>query len=144
MRKDKQPGINFEKVVLEKLNLEITPDYSFPKEGIKVDVSVKASIKLDKIQKRLRLSLEVSLFKKAENSPLRLSVLASGYFKAKDVKTLEEFSKIQASALVFPFIREIIANITMRTGYPPFLIPPTNIIDLVGKNLEKAKKQKTD
>src|SRR3989304_5863849 len=36
---------------------------------------------------------------------------------------IDEFEKAQ-EAFVFPFAREVIANLTMRSGYPPLLIPP--------------------
>lgn len=142
MRKDKQPGIDFEKIMLERINLEVTPDYLFPEKGVEVEMTVSVNAALNKPEKKLKLTLEVSLFKETKNPPLRLLVSASSYFKGKDIKTLEEFSKVQAPALVFPFVREIIANLTMRTGYPPFLVPPTNIVAFVGKKLEKTK-QKT-
>lgn len=142
MKKDKQPGIDFEKVILEKVNLEINSDFTVKNEGIPVDISFKVNRNIIKSQKLLKLSLEMSIFKETENPPLRISVLATGYFNVKrveDIKKLEAFSHVQAPALVFPFIREIIADITMRTGYPPLLIPPTNIIALAGQTNKKAK-----
>lgn len=141
MRKEKQPEINFEKVILEGVNLELTPDYHFPEEGLEVEMSVNINSEFNKSEKKLKLTLEVSLFKETPNPPFRLLVSASGYFKGKDTNTLEEFSKVQAPALIFPFIREIIANLTMRTGYPPVLIPPTNILALVGEKSKKTNKR---
>lgn len=142
MQKDKQPGINFEKVVLEKVNLEVNLNYTLKEEGIPVDISVKVGRNLIKSQRLLKLSLDVCVFKEAENPPLRVSVIATGYFSVKkdeDFKTLEEFSDVQAPALVFPFIRETIANLTMRTDYPPLLLPPTNITFLIGKTSSKKR-----
>lgn|GEM_PF-1542417 len=145
MQKDKQLRINFEKVVLEKVDLEINPNYTLKEAGIPVDISVKVTRNLIKSQKLLKLSLNVFVFKEAEDPPLRVSLIATGYFSVKkdgDFKTLEEFSQIQAPALVFPFVRETIANLTMRTDYPPLLLPPANITVLIGKTSSKKRVKK--
>lgn len=137
MKKDRQPGIDFVKIVLEKANLEVNANYSNIEEDINVELSVKVNRKLDKTKKNLIVNLEVALFKETVNPPLRVSVLAAGYFSVKndeDIESLEGFSRIQAPALIFPFIRETIANLTMRTGNPPLLIPPINILQLIGKS----------
>lgn len=142
MRRDSHPGIDFERVIIEKVNLEVNPDYQKVNEGIPVDVSFTVNRQLIESQRLLKLSLEISVFKEAKSPPLNVSVVATGYFRVKkeeDFKALEEFSHIQAPALVFPFVREIIAELTMRTGYPPLLVPPTNITVLVGKAPKKAK-----
>jgi len=143
MKKSGQPGIDFVKLILEKAILEVNPNYEQTEEDIPVDFSLTVNPKLDKARKLLKLNLEVIVFKETENPPLRVSVLAAGYFSVKkdeDIKILEEFSRIQGPALVFPFIREVIANLTMRTGYPPLLIPPMNLVSLIGKS-GKIKKR---
>jgi preprotein translocase subunit SecB len=144
MRKDNHPGIDFEKIILEKVNLETNPNYQKTEKGIPVDISFKVNRELVKSLKLLKLSFEVSLFRETSNPPFHISVLATGYFtvkRVKDIKALEEFSQIQAPALLFPFIREVIADLTMRTGYPPLLIPPTNIALLIGKTHNVTKKK---
>jgi preprotein translocase subunit SecB len=43
---------------------------------------------------------------------------------------------------MFPFVRETIADLTLKTGYPPLLLPPINIIALIGKSRNKIKTRK--
>jgi preprotein translocase subunit SecB len=137
MGKDKQPGIDFYKIIIERISFERNPDFSFPEEGLKVDIKINTNSNIDKSKKILKLSLDLYLFSETEKSPFKLSILISGYFKAKYLEKLEEFSKVQGPALLFPFAREIIADLTMRSGFPPLIIPPVNILALVGKSPKK-------
>lgn len=142
MKKSGQPGIDFVKLILEKAILEVNPNYAQIEEDFPVELSVKVKRELNKSQKLLKVNLNVSLFEGTENPPLRVSVLIAGYFSVKkdeDVGRLDEFSNIQAPAFVFPFAREVIANLTMRSGYPPLLIPPMNLVSLIGKSHKKRK-----
>jgi preprotein translocase subunit SecB len=40
---------------------------------------------------------------------------------------LEDFSRLNAPALVFPYIRETIASTSIKAGIPPVIIPPINL-----------------
>src|SRR4030042_6056052 len=101
MPEGKQPGIDFERVILEKVNLETNPSFIMKDEGLSVDMTVKVYRNLNKSKNRLKLSLDVRLFEKAKNPPLRISILATGYFSAKKREdfSLEKFSLVQAPAL---------------------------------------------
>jgi preprotein translocase subunit SecB len=50
--------------------------------------------------------------------------------------SLQEFAKANAPAYVMPYARELIANITSRSGIlPTLVIPPINIFSLIEKGL---------
>lgn len=44
--------------------------------------------------------------------------------------TLNGFCDVNAPAIIFPFIREIIANLSMKGGLQPIIIQPINFIEL--------------
>lgn len=48
---------------------------------------------------------------------------------------LENFGNINAPAIIFPFIREHLSNVSMKAGIQPILLPPVNFV-----NLAKNKK----
>lgn len=47
--------------------------------------------------------------------------------------SIEEFSNINAPAIIFPFIREHIASISVKAGLNPILLPPINFVSLAEK-----------
>lgn len=146
MKKNEQQGIIFDKIIFEKINVEINPEFK-PEDigkGLDVDISLNADGKIDKSNKTLIFKLETTLFENTENRPFNIFIKSIGFFSVKDeadIPILEEFSKINAPALMFPFVRETIADLTLKTGYPPLLLPPINIIALIGKSRNKKIKR---
>jgi preprotein translocase subunit SecB len=45
-------------------------------------------------------------------------------------ENMESVVNINCSSLLFPFLRETIADITRRAGFPPLILPPVNFINL--------------
>jgi preprotein translocase subunit SecB len=75
------------------------------------------------------LQVLVSVSSDSENQPFRFSVAWEGTFIFKDMpskENLDRIAHINCSAIVFPFVRETIADLTRRAGIPPFNLPPFN------------------
>ncbi|MCK9452687.1 MAG: protein-export chaperone SecB [Bacteroidales bacterium] len=51
--------------------------------------------------------------------------------------SLDNFANINAPAIIFPFIREHLSNVSMKAGIQPILLPPINFVELA-----KDKKKK--
>ena len=43
---------------------------------------------------------------------------------------VDAFGKINAPAIIYPFIREHLGTLTMKSGLTPFLLPPLNFVAL--------------
>ena len=56
-----------------------------------------------------------------------MKVTVEGIFAGKDYEQLKKFAKVHAIAHLFPFVREIIGNTTMKANMPPLLLPPINL-----------------
>lgn len=66
-----------------------------------------------------------------------VKVIVEVTFTGEGPEKLKRFSKFNAPAHLFPFVREIIGNTTMKANIPPLLLPPLNISVMDG-----GKKQK--
>jgi preprotein translocase subunit SecB len=149
MKKNEHQGIAFQRLILEKVNFEVNPDFSFGGEPLAVAMDVNADAFFSEDKKNLRSVLTTNIaLSGAEPSPMKILVAVAGYFSLEDGQStcvLEEFAEIQAPAMLFPFMREVVANLTMRTDFPPLLLPPANIWALLGKkNTEKSKRGKKE
>lgn len=51
---------------------------------------------------------------------------------------LESFANINAPAIIFPYIREHLSNVSMKAGIQPILLPPINFVQLA-KDKQKKK-----
>ena len=131
MDKNKQPGIKFLNVFLTKLNYEL-PKIN-PGE-FKYDVNFSDTFKIE--GKKLFFTLTVQLY---DNFKIELTGIFEA-IKGEENLELEEFAKANAAALLMPFAREIISNITSRTPLPHLLMPPINIIAIKNKAISKKKR----
>jgi preprotein translocase subunit SecB len=125
-------GINFIEITLTELNFKLNRDFKPPKDGIPVDISFKTKKFFSSDKKALYVVLSATLFQKTKNKPFVMKVSVEGTFTGKSYKELEKFSKIHAPAHLFPFVREIIGNTTMKANMPPLLLPPFNLTAMLG------------
>lgn len=58
------------------------------------------------------------------------------YYDKTSVK-VEDFAKVNAPAIIFPFVREHLANLSLRAGIPPILLPPVNFVRLSNESKNK-------
>ena len=125
-------GINFISVALIELNFKLNRDFKPPKDGIPVDISFKTKKSYSPDKKTLHVILSATLFQKAKNKPFIMKVSVEGTFAGKTYEELDKFSEIYAPAHLFPFVREIIGNTTMKANMPPLLLPPFNLTAMLG------------
>lgn len=73
-----------------------------------------------------------------------VELVYAGVFQFKDIKPhqLEYVLMVECARLLFPFARQIIAQVTTDGGYPPLNIQPIDFLDIFQKN--KLKRQETD
>jgi len=124
------PKIRFEKILLSHLSFELNKNFKLPKDGVAIDLDLNVKNNFSKDKKTLITTLTAVLFKNAENAPFNLKVIVEGEFKG-EYKNLRKFSKLNAPAHLFPFLREIISNTTMRANIPPLVLPPLNLTELL-------------
>lgn len=134
MKKNEHQGIVFDKLVLEKVNFEINPDYNFGREpfAIRMSGDIKKFLSDDKKHLKVVHHADVHL-EGVEPSPMKIYIVLAGQFSVMDEQDnnlLMEFAEVHAPTIMFPFIRETIANLTMRTDFAPLLIPPSSICAL--------------
>jgi len=93
-------------------------------------ISIAHSFIDDKKTLRLLVKIEIS----EEDSPINLAVEMGGLFEFNNqISEPEKFTKvaeINCAAIMFPFIREAIADITRRAGLAALLLPPINLVEL--------------
>lgn len=68
---------------------------------------------------------------KTKNAPFFIEVQGAGRFifeKNPDEKILHQMSNVNCPSIIFPYIRETIADITRRAGFPPVHLHPVNFM----------------
>lgn len=94
--------------------------------------------------KTLRSILSVSVSQ--EELPFHLEIEFEGLFrlnKSIPERSIQPFARINCPAILFPFIRECIADITRRAGLSPLLLPVVNFIEIVKSIKERDENKET-
>ena len=130
----KQPGIRVKRIFLKSLHFNLNEKVKIEKP-LKYSLGVDFEHALSPDNKTLIANLKVDCMKGVENPPFELVVSLVGIFEqtAQSNMQLDDYAREMASALLMPFAREIIANITSRIPLPPLLLPPINIRALIKK-----------
>ena len=79
------------------------------------------------------VTLSISESDKNNSSGIKVKITMVGAFEIDDNSQfpINQFANINAPAIIFPFIREHLASLTMKAGIsPPILLPPINFVKM--------------
>ena len=122
-----ESGFIFNRLILLESSFqrnEILSDAEKPDNSFDLNVEVATMEDGIAVSEEVKISQEINGVKQFD-----ISVKMVGVFQRKGESSLtddEEFGKINGAAIIFPFIREHVANIAMKGGLGAFLIPPVN------------------
>lgn len=117
--------------------IEYAYNSSFVYENpINVSVKSKVDVGTNVEEQKSKVSIDFSVFPDEEKTnPFKLRILMTGYFSSSgslSKQELSHLSRINGTAVLFPFLRSAIVNITSQANIQPLLLP---LID-VNKFLE--------
>ena len=126
--------INFVDYRLLSVHFELNRNFE-PGPDIQVNTTLTMNHDYLEDKNSLRLFMKVEI--SGEASPLNVFVEMGSLFqfdKKPAALELSKIAEINCAAIVFPFAREVVADLTRRAGLLPFLIPPINFIELYKSN----------
>lgn len=110
------------------------------KEG---EIEINTSIEVDYSHKGKDLSVQVRVeLPDGENTPFSFAVDGVGSFILKEeppADVLDGIARVNCAAMIFPYLREAIADLTRRAGVPPLHLQPVNFVAMM--NAENAIKK---
>lgn len=103
----------------------------------KIDISPKIEIRHEKDNDILKVFLGV-IFENPK-APFVFNVRLVGIFKfERDItnENLDSIANVNCAAILYPFVRETVADLTRRAGFPALLLPPLNFVRLYKENIQ--------
>jgi len=128
MDKTKQPGISFDTIFLKEMKFQRNPK----KIGSDINIDFASNISMSDDQKQLSYELVCKVSDNEKKFALECSMM--GIFSSiegEENMNLKQFAEINAPALMFPYIRELVTTTTVRAGLRPISFPPINVIALL-------------
>jgi preprotein translocase subunit SecB len=113
------------------------------KDSIKINAEIGMEPKYNAQTKMLYLKMGVR--QNDEAGPFTFEIVGEGAFifdKKPDVKSLRKISTINCPAIMFPYLRETVTDITRRSGFAPLYLAPVNFVALAEKKANKRELSK--
>ncbi len=142
MKESASAKINFDRYYIEDIEFKLL-NPNFQKNRYEVRISFDTKIVLDTENRKSNINIIAKVYDKElnkEEDPFYLKVNLLGYFSYESDLSDEDCKKmmeINGTAILFPYLRNIITNITAASGLPPLIIPTYNIPKLIKNNKEK-------
>ena len=134
---------NIKDISLLECHFKVNPEYRFKDKPVNISSSI--DIQLAQDTKNVQVIISVNSDKKEQ--PFIFNIVLSGLFCFEEMlpqNELERVAHINCAAIVFPYIRETVADITRRAGLPPFHMGPINFIKLyeAKQEVERSRKRR--
>lgn len=116
------------------LSLEFpsAPDIFTSSENSNLQLNLNAANKkiADKIYE-VELMVNVTVAGENQKTLLLIECKYAGLFEIDNVpeKELEVLLNVHTLEIIFPYLRETVSNLSMRSSLQPILLPPTNFVD---------------
>lgn len=137
-----QLKMQFQDFALLKVDFSINQEFDESKKETPINPQIAINHELNENNKELVVG--IGLRQINGNLPYHFEIKGAGLFKLEsipDAKILKQLATINCPAIIFPYLRETVADLTRRAGFPPLHINPINFIELA-KQQEGAKKAK--
>jgi preprotein translocase subunit SecB len=123
-----ESGFRIANLILLESNFKRIPNVTFHEEGIKqninVDVNVNVKEKMVFVTEKIDYTQSFN-----EIEEVNCTIIMTGVFeKIGDTKLedLEQFGHINGAAIIFPYIREHLSNLSSKAGLGLIILPPVN------------------
>lgn len=144
MDKQIKSSLKFEQYQVEKIEFQLNPDCDNKEIEYDFDLDCEIESKEFKEQHIGAIRLKIIIFKNAveNNYPFELSVSVVGIFSScnMDKNKFDKALKLNGTAILFPFLRSTIADITKTANVNVLFLPLIN----VHKFLEHKEKDKIE
>lgn len=141
--------MKFKDFAILKLNFYLNEEFKEENTDNAIEPEMALSHDLRKEEKQLVVFLGLKQI--TGNIPYRFEIKAGSLFQFEEIpeeNILKQLATINCPAIMFPYIRETIADLTRRAGFPPLHLDPINFIELAKqqeiKNQQKENIKETE
>jgi preprotein translocase subunit SecB len=100
-------------------------------------MQITPNIKVNHQREGQSLSVNLIVEIAQKGLPFALSVNMLGLFLLENADIAEEklarIARVNCASILFPFVREVVADLTRRGGFPSLLLPPINFVTAASK-----------
>jgi len=128
-KNDIESGFRIHNILLLESNFKRVANVIFDKQDVKqkVDISSHVTINSEKNIISVTLTLDYAQIYEEEKQVSATIKMGGAFEKVGDSELdLEEFGEVNGSAIIYPYIREHLSNLSAKAGVGLILLPPAN------------------
>jgi preprotein translocase subunit SecB len=137
---------SFESLRLLESHFKFSTDFK-PKRKQPIEISTEISISHKEQNRTVKVTISVISVNKKQPFILDTTVMGTfNFLKIPSKKDLDKIVHVNCAAIMFPYVREIIADLTRRADIPSFHMDPINFVALYEDHqayLRNKRKTKT-
>lgn len=125
---------------VNKIEFNLNKDYVFNKAK-KIELNQNLEKNIERIDENtFKVSLSFEIFNLEEKpTPFTLSIKISGIFHLNNWENEDNITlaTVNTIAILFPFVRSLVATVTANTSVPPYILPIFNVAAWLEQNEKK-------
>ncbi|OGW39380.1 MAG: hypothetical protein A2Y97_12800 [Nitrospirae bacterium RBG_13_39_12] len=136
--------MKFKEFALLKLNFDLNDDFKVEDTDTNIEMTPEITMSHQFIEEKKQLVVVLGLRQLTGNIPYRFEIKAGSLFQFANIpeeNILKQLATINCPAIIFPYVRETIADLTRRAGFPPLHLDPINFIQLAKEREIQQKKK---
>ncbi|WP_338762038.1 protein-export chaperone SecB [Bernardetia sp. ABR2-2B] len=133
---EQKQNFTLHNVILMESSFKRTAQVSFSDEDFKGDISIGVENEKNGLNLTVSLTVEYKAGIENEEPQIQSLIKMIGNFQCPETEielSVDSFAKVNAPAIIFPFVREHLASVSMKAGINPILLPPVNFVRLAQK-----------
>lgn len=138
--RSREPGVRFTGVVVDKVEFRDIKPGTSRHDPLQFEFALQRTHYADPESVDITVLVRVTP-KGVEGARFILEASVTGTFQHAEESpnmSLADFAEVNGPAIVFPFVREFVTNITARSRQGLILMPPINIAALAAKQREST------
>ncbi|MBW1777802.1 MAG: protein-export chaperone SecB [Deltaproteobacteria bacterium] len=133
-------SFEIKRIRLTEAHFSIVPQFKNPKEK-PIEIISNVNVKYDKVENGIHVVVSIS--SDSDKQPFRFSVSWEGLFtfaKMPADKEIDRIAQINCAAIIFPYARESVADLTRRANMPPLNLSPFNFVAMYDEKKKSVSK----
>lgn len=125
-----------------KLHFDLNDDFQNDSSSKVIEVAPEINLTYQRDDEN-KVIVNLSIRFKNLKTPFFLEVVLSGLFQLNyevTDKDLDKLAHINVAAVLFPFLRQVVADTTMKAGFSPLLLPVINFVESYKDILKQRNK----
>jgi preprotein translocase subunit SecB len=141
-----ESGFRITNLILLKSDFNRVAIVTFDNEKVKQTINVNVDVNTTENTIFVTEKIEYSQSFNGQDE-VNCTIVMAGVFEktgTTELKDLEQFGRVNGAAIIFPYIREHLSNLSYKAGIGLIVLPPMNFTATTTENAHKQEKLKPE